>query len=125
MRITSLLATPGVRLLMPPAMPYRCVIFLLLLTSWGVVAASLWYGRGAMGLLHWVGVSFGGITGILVSLPRSWQRWRLAELGCDLAQGYFICRPLGVAELETWLQTSPWARAGHHQRALADETQPD
>ena len=50
---------------------------------------------------------------------------RLAELGCDLAQGYFICRPLGVAELETWLQTSPWARAGHHQRALADETQPD
>ncbi|WP_429181336.1 hypothetical protein [Aeromonas salmonicida] len=83
MRITSLLATPGVRLLMPPAMPYRCVIFLLLLTSWGVVAASLWYGRGAMGLLHWVGVIFGGITGILVSLPRSWQRWRLAELGWD------------------------------------------
>ena len=50
---------------------------------------------------------------------------RLAELGCDLAQGYFICRPLGVAELETWLQTSPWARAGHHQRALVDKTDPD
>ena len=50
---------------------------------------------------------------------------RLADLGCDLAQGYFICRPLGVAELERWLQTSPWASAGHHLRALADETQPD
>lgn len=42
----------------------------------------------------------------------------LAELGCDLAQGYFICRPLGAADLEIWLQTSPRARAGHHLRAV-------
>ena len=48
---------------------------------------------------------------------------RLAALGCDLAQGYFICRPLGAADLETWLQTSPWARAGHHLHVLADNTE--
>ncbi|RXJ87512.1 hypothetical protein CRU87_10265, partial [Aliarcobacter trophiarum LMG 25534] len=39
MRITSLLADSQVQLLMPPAVRYRCVIFLLLLVSWGVVAA--------------------------------------------------------------------------------------
>lgn len=42
----------------------------------------------------------------------------LAELGCDLAQGDFICRLLDAADLEIWLQTSPWARAGIHLRAL-------
>jgi diguanylate cyclase (GGDEF)-like protein len=27
----------------------------------------------------------------------------LAELGCDVAQGYFLSRPLGAAKLETWM----------------------
>ncbi|WP_421344202.1 hypothetical protein [Aeromonas veronii] len=90
MRITSLLAGSQVQLLMPPAVRYRCVIFLLLLVSWGVVAASLWDGWGAMALLNWVGVVFGGITGIMVSLPRSWQPWRLAELGWDEQHIYLL-----------------------------------
>ncbi len=27
----------------------------------------------------------------------------LAGLGCDVAQGYFLCRPIGAAELEVWI----------------------
>lgn len=32
----------------------------------------------------------------------------LRELGCDLAQGYYISRPLSAAALEQWIRTSPW-----------------
>lgn len=31
---------------------------------------------------------------------------QLKELGCDMAQGYHICKPLGVAKLECWLNDS-------------------
>ncbi len=34
---------------------------------------------------------------------------RLKELNCDLAQGYYICKPLPAKELEEWLRTSPYA----------------
>jgi EAL domain-containing protein (putative c-di-GMP-specific phosphodiesterase class I) len=27
---------------------------------------------------------------------------------CDFAQGFYMSRPLPVAELQQWLQTSPW-----------------
>ena len=27
----------------------------------------------------------------------------LAELGCDYGQGYFICRPIPLGELEQWV----------------------
>lgn len=37
---------------------------------------------------------------------------RLGELGCDLAQGYFISRPVSVTDLEQWMAHSPWARGG-------------
>jgi len=33
----------------------------------------------------------------------------LRVLGCDLAQGYYMSRPLPPSELEQWLRTSPWA----------------
>lgn len=39
---------------------------------------------------------------------------RLGELGCDLAQGYFISRPVAADELEVWMERSPWARGGEH-----------
>jgi EAL domain-containing protein (putative c-di-GMP-specific phosphodiesterase class I) len=31
---------------------------------------------------------------------------RLGGLGCDLAQGYFVSRPLPVGELDAWFATS-------------------
>jgi diguanylate cyclase (GGDEF)-like protein/PAS domain S-box-containing protein len=33
---------------------------------------------------------------------------RLRELGCDLAQGYFLGRPMPLDELTGWMQTSAW-----------------
>ena len=38
---------------------------------------------------------------------------RLGELGCDLAQGYFVSRPVDAAGLEAWMDHSPWARGDH------------
>jgi EAL domain-containing protein (putative c-di-GMP-specific phosphodiesterase class I) len=32
----------------------------------------------------------------------------LRELGCDLGQGYFFSKPLGVVPLTQWLRESPW-----------------
>ncbi len=34
---------------------------------------------------------------------------RLRDLGCDNAQGYYIGRPMPLAELELWLKTSAWS----------------
>ena len=34
---------------------------------------------------------------------------RLAELGCDTAQGHYISRPLSADDLSTWLKQSSWA----------------
>jgi EAL domain-containing protein (putative c-di-GMP-specific phosphodiesterase class I) len=34
----------------------------------------------------------------------------LRSMGCDVAQGYFLSRPLPAAELERWVRTSPWGR---------------
>ena len=37
---------------------------------------------------------------------------QLQAMGCDLAQGYLMSRPLSVADLERWIAESPWIR-GH------------
>lgn len=34
----------------------------------------------------------------------------LADLGCDVAQGYYISPPLGVDDLDRWLRVSLWAK---------------
>jgi len=36
----------------------------------------------------------------------------LRDLGCDLGQGYFFSKPLGVDPLTTWLRESRWGVAG-------------
>jgi EAL domain-containing protein (putative c-di-GMP-specific phosphodiesterase class I) len=33
---------------------------------------------------------------------------RLSDLGCDMAQGYYICKPMPADDLKRWLQESPW-----------------
>ena len=33
---------------------------------------------------------------------------RLGTLGCDVAQGFFIARPLDARALVEWLRASPW-----------------
>jgi hypothetical protein len=35
---------------------------------------------------------------------------RLRELGCNMAQGYAVSRPLPADALLEWLRESPWAR---------------
>ncbi len=37
---------------------------------------------------------------------------RLADMGCDVAQGYYLSRPLPIEALERWLGESPWAALG-------------
>ena len=45
---------------------------------------------------------------------------RLGALGCDLAQGYFIGKPMAAVDLVAWMDTSPWARGGQHCRVVAE-----
>ena len=33
---------------------------------------------------------------------------RLSEIGCDLAQGFWICRPLPAAQFMRWLVDTSW-----------------
>lgn len=35
---------------------------------------------------------------------------RLLDLGCDVAQGYHMCPPLAISDLEHWIEQSPWGR---------------
>jgi diguanylate cyclase (GGDEF)-like protein len=43
----------------------------------------------------------------------SMETWTfLREVGCDLAQGYYLSRPLPAAALEHWARTSPWGWTG-------------
>jgi len=37
---------------------------------------------------------------------------RLSELGCTVAQGYFLSRPVPPAELRAWLEARDGAAAG-------------
>jgi len=41
-----------------------------------------------------------------VENPEAWDLLR--DLGCDVAQGYYMSRPLSAAELERWLRESSW-----------------
>lgn len=40
---------------------------------------------------------------------------RLTALGCDAAQGYYICSPVYSDDLTRWLKESPWGVPRHHE----------
>jgi diguanylate cyclase (GGDEF)-like protein/PAS domain S-box-containing protein len=42
----------------------------------------------------------------------TWEQ--LVTLGCDLAQGNYMCPPIPAAELTRWLHESSWGRPGEH-----------
>ena len=41
-----------------------------------------------------------------VETQEAWEQ--LVDLGCDLAQGYYMAAPMSVEELEKWLHKSAW-----------------
>jgi EAL domain-containing protein (putative c-di-GMP-specific phosphodiesterase class I) len=49
-----------------------------------------------------------------VETPQAWEQ--LQAFGCDLAQGYYVSRPLPVAQLESWLAARGQARAAQHRQ---------
>jgi EAL domain-containing protein (putative c-di-GMP-specific phosphodiesterase class I) len=70
--------------------------------------------RAAIELGHSLGLS---VVAEGVEDEVTWDQ--LASLGCDVAQGYFMARPLTADDLETWLRTSRWGHnpRGHLHRA--------
>jgi diguanylate cyclase (GGDEF)-like protein/PAS domain S-box-containing protein len=60
--------------------------------------------RSTVDLAHNLGLA---VVAEGVETAEAWTR--LADLGCDSAQGYYLCRPLPAADLTAWLTTSEWA----------------
>ncbi len=55
-----------------------------------------------------------------VETPAAWERLR--ALGCTLAQGYYLTRPLPAPELEQWLKDAPWGAGAALDRVEPRET---
>ncbi len=66
--------------------------------------------RSTIDLAHNLGLK---VTAEGVENAGIWAR--LAELGCDRAQGYHLGRPMPLARLRQWLQQSQWAHSGAAQ----------
>jgi EAL domain-containing protein (putative c-di-GMP-specific phosphodiesterase class I) len=59
--------------------------------------------RSTIGLAHDLGLS------VVAEGVEDQQTWDiLASMGCDVAQGYFISRPLPPLVLGSWLATATW-----------------
>ena len=59
--------------------------------------------RSTIGLAHDLGLT---VVAEGVEDRRTWDR--LAAMGCDIAQGNYISRPLPTLVLGEWLETAPW-----------------
>jgi EAL domain-containing protein (putative c-di-GMP-specific phosphodiesterase class I) len=59
--------------------------------------------RSTIGLAHDLGLS---VVAEGVEDQETWDM--LAGLGCDVAQGYFVSRPLPAVALGDWLESSRW-----------------
>ena len=49
-----------------------------------------------------------GITTVAEGVETEEQFNILAEMGCDVAQGYYIGKPLPCEEFRQWIESSPW-----------------
>ena len=58
-----------------------------------------------------------GLTVVAEGVEEDATRDQLVEMGCDIAQGYLISRPLGAERFDSWLQART-VRA----RGVRDET---
>jgi len=61
--------------------------------------------RSTIGLAHDLGLS---VVAEGVEDEAAWDL--LTALGCDIAQGYYVSRPLPASELTRWLTTSRWSK---------------
>lgn len=50
---------------------------------------------------------------------------RLYAMGCDLAQGFYMCKPIPADKLNEWLLTSQWGLQEGQHCALNDTIRPD
>ena len=96
--LDDVLARPLSFVLAPPVLRFYLTHSLALLASLAVVVWSFWHGLGwsqsaaepDFGLIHWVGVIFGG-TLLLISLwPPSWNRKLLINLAFDEQDLYLV-----------------------------------
>ncbi|WP_116473286.1 hypothetical protein [Zobellella maritima] len=74
----------------PPRLRFYLTHSLVLLASLTAVAAAFYYGQAGFGLIHWVGVIFGGTVLLLSLWPASWSRRRLTNLAFDRERLYII-----------------------------------
>ncbi|HEY4485342.1 MAG TPA: EAL domain-containing protein, partial [Nitrospiria bacterium] len=59
--------------------------------------------RSTIDLAHNLGLK---VVAEGVESQKIWER--LVAMGCDAAQGYYMCRPIPADELTRWLSESPW-----------------
>jgi diguanylate cyclase (GGDEF)-like protein/PAS domain S-box-containing protein len=67
--------------------------------------------RSTIDLAHNLGLT---VVAEGVETAETWTR--LADLGCDSAQGYHLCRPLPAEDFTAWLSTSEWAVGDDDER---------
>jgi EAL domain-containing protein (putative c-di-GMP-specific phosphodiesterase class I) len=70
--------------------------------------------RSTIGLAHDLGIS------VVAEGIEDQQTWDLlASLGCDVAQGFYISRPLSAAGLGSWLESTHWQprKVSNHRAA--------
>lgn len=44
---------------------------------------------------------------------------RLSKMGCDLAQGFYMCKPVPGEDLAAWIQQSEWGQKSSRKRLLS------
>jgi diguanylate cyclase (GGDEF)-like protein/PAS domain S-box-containing protein len=52
-----------------------------------------------------------GLTVVAEGVENEWTLDLLSAFGCDLAQGYYIARPMPPADIPTWIDRSKWKMA--------------